>query len=117
MAGEALVTRKQTPIWWTVSTTEMTEEQAKTASALIEVEFPGVHADPVDPSGWFGLYLDRWTTEMVRDALISLRQAGGDVSGLLEDVEEWLDNQATPYPEDALPDDVYKPINSLPPPG
>jgi hypothetical protein len=112
VAGTRLVKGERLPMFWTVSTTVMTEEQASRASELIETEFPGVQADPVDPAGWFSLHLDRWTTELVRDALVSLHRAGGDVGGLLDTVEDWLENQADPYPEDAEPSDIYAPINT-----
>jgi len=98
-------------MFWTVSTTEMTEEQAQRAVRLIESECPGVGADAVDPAGWFSLHLDRWTTELLRDALVSLARAGGDPGSLLEDVEDWLNHQAEPYRPDAEPDDRYQPIH------
>lgn len=98
-------------MFWTVSTTEMTQEQAQTAVSLIERECPGVLANPVDPAGWFSLHLDRWTAELLRDALVSLARAGGDPGGLLEDVEDWLDHQAEPYPVNSESGDRYQPVN------
>ncbi len=96
---------------WTVSTTDMTEEQATRAAAWIETEFDDVHASPVDPAAFYSLHLDRWTTELLRDALVSLSKQGGDVAALLEDVEDWLTTRAEPYPEGYASADIYKPVN------
>jgi hypothetical protein len=98
-------------MFWTVSTTEMTAEQAEEAAPVIAERFPDVYADPVDPQAFFSLSLDRWTTELLRDALLSLASDGGDPNGLLEDVEDWLAHQAEPYPAEASPEDRYRPIN------
>jgi len=98
------------PMFRTVSTTELTKEQAARAVALIEAEFPGVYADVVEPTGSFSLHTDRWTAECLRDALVSLAKAGGHPV-LLDDIEGWLANQAEPYPKDVEPQDVYQPIN------
>jgi hypothetical protein len=57
------------------------------------------------------MHLDRWTRELIRDALVSLSKQCGDVASLLEDVEHWLTTEATPYPEDAEPEDIYRPVN------
>jgi len=44
----------------------------------------------VDPSSWLTRHYDRDSVLMLRDALARHQGAGGEVGGLLEDVEEWL---------------------------
>ena len=98
------------PKFWTITTTEMTEEQAKSLADRISAEHPGVYADAVDPSAFFSLHLDRWTTELLRDALLALRARGGEPGGLLEDVSDWLDHQAEPYPAHFEDADRYQQV-------
>lgn len=95
---------------WTVSTTGMTEEQATRTAAWIEAEFD-VHASPVDPAFFYTMHLDRWTTELIRDALVSLSKQGADVTSMLEDADHWLATRAEPYPDDMDPADVYSPLS------
>jgi hypothetical protein len=109
MDRASMVTPGRKPMGWTLTTTEMTQAQAEQACSMIESTFPDVYANTSNPAGWFRLSFDRWTTEMLRDALIALKKQGGDVDGLLEDVEDWLANQAEPY--DAADEEHYQPIN------
>jgi hypothetical protein len=101
------------PMFWTVDTTEMTRQQAEQASKLIRASFAEVYADPVDPKQWVSMRLDRWTAELLCDALICLHKAGGHIGDLdlLEDIEDWLANQAEPYPADVEAEDRYQPLN------
>jgi hypothetical protein len=45
------------------------------------------------------LGFDRWTAEMVREALVRLAAVGGDVGNMLEDFDEFLAD-APPYDAD-----------------
>ena len=98
---------------WTVGTTDMTEEQASRTARWIEAEFDDVKASAVDPAFSYTMHLDRWTTELIRDALASLSKQGraGDAASMLEDIDDWLATRAEPYPDDMDPADVYQPIN------
>jgi hypothetical protein len=88
--------------FWTVGTSAMTAQEAEEAARLIRERFPGVHAFAVDPRSTMTLGMDRWTAEMVREAVARLRAAGGDVGNVLEDFDEFL-REAYPYAEDEQP--------------
>lgn len=94
--------RQRPENFWTVSTTAMTQTEAEQAAQLIEDRFPEVHAEVIDPRGFMSLALDRWTAEMIREGLVRLRAAGGDVSNMLEELDEFL-AYADPYAEGEEP--------------
>jgi hypothetical protein len=76
--------------FWTVGTTAMTEEEAGEAARWISKRFPSVHAFPVDPHNALTLSMDRQTVETMRAALALYASNGGEVSGMLEELEDWL---------------------------
>jgi hypothetical protein len=88
----------------------MSPAEAERAATLIEEQIPEVYANAVDPRHFYAILGDRFTTEMLKDALMSLVKDGGDVGNMLEDIEEWLEI-ARPYDDDRDTDDVYQPIN------
>lgn len=91
--------RRRPEEFWTVGTTAMTREEAEEAAQLIATRYVEVHAHAVDPRSFMTLGLDRWTAEMVRNAVARLDALGGDVGGVLELVDEFL-AIAYPYAED-----------------
>jgi hypothetical protein len=56
--------------FWTVATTAMTQREAEEAAGFIGQRFADVHAFAVNPRSAFTLGLDRWTAEVVREALV-----------------------------------------------
>lgn len=91
--------RQRPENFWTVGTTAMTEDEAEQAAALIEERFPEVDAFAVDPRAFLTLGLDRWTAEMLREAVGRLAGSGSDVGSMLEDLDEIL-ARARPYDQD-----------------
>ena len=53
----------------------------------------------VDPGAFFDLGLDRWTAEMLREAVGRSARSGSDVGSMLEDLDEFL-ARARPYDPD-----------------
>ncbi|MFE9957194.1 hypothetical protein [Micromonospora sp. NPDC005299] len=76
--------------FWTLSTTSMSQQEAEEAARLIRERFPEVFVDAVDPRDWMTLHLDRWTAEMMRDAVAMFVSAGGDAGSMLEEFERFL---------------------------
>jgi len=68
----------------------MTKTEAERAALLIQERFPDVHANACDPRAFRNLTLDRWTVEMIREAVARLAAACGDVGHLLEDFAEFI---------------------------
>jgi len=85
---------------WRLLTSPMSEEQARRAAALIEQELAPVNAIPADPRKNLVLAWDRWTVEMIREALVRLAEAGASVPAqLVANLGEWL-AEADPYSDD-----------------
>jgi hypothetical protein len=82
--------------FWTLATTAMTRQEAEDAALLISERFEQVHAFAVDPRSSLTLGLDRFTAEMMREALVRLASAGGDIGNMLYDFDEFLAH-ARPY--------------------
>jgi hypothetical protein len=88
---------------WSLLTTPMTKEDVLHVADYIDQKLPGFDVIPADPRKFLIGVWDRWTAEMIRAALGSLKDAGGLVpDGLLRDLDEWL-ARADPYDEDEDP--------------
>ena len=87
---ETPVDRQDPSSFWTVGTTAMTESEAVETAEHIARVYPEVHAFALNPRTSMTLALDRWTAEMIRDAVASYVEAGGDAGSMLEWFDEWL---------------------------
>lgn len=76
--------------FWSVGTTAMTRREAEEAADLIGQRFADVHAFAVNPRSALTLGLDRWTAEVVREALVRYTGPGRDVANLIEDLDAFL---------------------------
>jgi hypothetical protein len=91
--------RQERATFRSVTTTKMTKEQADAAAQLIQKDFPGVYADPLDPRSFLSLRLDRWSAEVLREGLSRVAAAGGDAGNLLEEFDDFL-AYGYPYEDD-----------------
>ncbi len=85
--------------FWTVGTTAMTQQEAEHAAELIAQHFPKVHAFASDPKSSLVFRLDRWTAEVVREALVRYTGPGRDVEVIIEDLDGFLE-YGRPYEPD-----------------
>jgi hypothetical protein len=85
--------------FWTVGTTAMTRAEAEEAAEFIARRFTEVHAFAVNPRSSLLLGLDRWTAEVVREALVRYTGPGRDVASLVEDIDGFL-TYGDPYDPD-----------------
>lgn len=89
--------------FWTVGTTPMTHAEAEEAAGFIAERFSDVRAFAVDPRASLLLGLDRWTAEVVREALVRYTGPGRYVANLVEDIDDFL-TYGHPYdPDEDLP--------------
>lgn len=85
---------------WRLLTEPMSQEEAKMAADAITAALPHVHAMPVDPDRHLLQVWDRWSVEMLVEALDVLAGTGRPVpQGLIDDLRGWLD-RADPYEAD-----------------
>jgi hypothetical protein len=85
--------------FWTISTTAMTEAEARGAASLIHQTYPGVFADPVDPRHSLTLHMGRSTVELLRDVVARFTESKAEAVGIVEIFDEWL-AVAAPHSED-----------------
>jgi hypothetical protein len=78
--------------YWTLDVELASEDEAEQAIDILNDALPASNRVlyAVDPSQALTWHLDRASVEMIRAALASHAEAGGDVAGLLATCDEWL---------------------------
>lgn len=84
--------------YWSVDAV-LSERQAQRTVRFLRSAFPKSHATAVDHRHSLSLHMDWHTVVMIRAALATHAEQGGDVGALIEICDEWL-SQAD-APEDA----------------
>ncbi len=87
--------------FWTISTTAMTEAEARGAASLIHQAYPEVLADPVDPRHALTVHMGRSTVELLREAVAGFTSSKAEAVGMAEIFDEWL-AVAAPHSKDYL---------------
>ena len=78
--------------YWTLDVELASEDEAERAIELLKDALPTGHRVlyAVDPNQVLTWHLDRSSVEMIRAALASHADTGGEVAGLLATCDEWL---------------------------
>jgi hypothetical protein len=85
--------------FWTISTTAMTEAEARGAASLIHQAYPEVFAHPVDPRHSLTVHMGRSTVELLRAAVARFTESKAEAVGIVEIFDEWL-SVAAPHSKD-----------------
>src|SRR5260221_3362717 len=92
MTGElpTVADRDDRSVFWTISTTAMTEAEARVAADMIHQTYPEVLTDPVDPRHALTLHMDRSTVELLREAVARFTASRPEAVGMVEILDDWL---------------------------
>jgi hypothetical protein len=75
--------------YWSIDIPGLTESQADELLALARANDFG-DGVAVGPREWLTMHLDRGSVQTLLDALLRHAEAGADVGGLAEEMQEWL---------------------------
>ena len=105
MTGElpTVADRHDRSAFWTISTTAMTEAEARGAADMIHQTYPEVLTHPVDPRHALTLHIGRSTVEFLREAVARLTTSQPEAIGMVEIFDEWL-AVAAPHSRDYRPE-------------
>lgn len=78
--------------YWSVDIPGLTEDEASSLASYVNGKYHR-HCIALDPQLWLTLHMDRETAETLKQALAAFELSGGDVGGLKEDVEGWIELQ------------------------
>src|SRR5260370_24347313 len=103
MTGElpTVADRDDRSAFWTISTTAMTEAEARGAADMIHQTYPEVLTEPVDPRHALTLHIRRSTVELLPEAVARFTASQPEAVGMVEIFDESL-APSPPHPQDVL---------------